>query len=208
MSRAPMPHITTICQVRFPKLENRLANVFRKFIFLTSLCSGTAARKKTSATVPCLWQKSQANTWHRAFLPWWRCHAAASRMENRKTALYSLLSNVVKQKTGELSRRMQRSFLYLILLKTPVALFQQFIDFFVVLDVFIRHGLPLCSRSRWRMQKSGWLLLFRNARIVIFDKYPPFVFCEEPPLNFDFHFFIIKIERCHAGIYGRSTFWR
>lgn len=30
---------------------------------------------------------------------------------------------------------MQRSFLYLILLKTPVALFQQFIDFFVVLDV-------------------------------------------------------------------------
>jgi len=50
---------------------------------------------------------------------------------------------------------MQRSFLYLILLKTPVALFQQFIDFFVVLDVFIRHGLPLCSRSRWKMQKSG-----------------------------------------------------
>ena len=43
-------------------------------------------------------------------------------MENRKTALYSLLSKVVKQKTGELSRRMQRSFLYLILLKTPVAL--------------------------------------------------------------------------------------
>ena len=47
MSSPPIPHMTTICQVRFPKLENRPINVFRKFIpFLTSLYFRAAARKK------------------------------------------------------------------------------------------------------------------------------------------------------------------
>jgi hypothetical protein len=47
MSNAPMPHITTICQVRFPKLENRLANVFRKFIvFLPPIVLRYGDKKK------------------------------------------------------------------------------------------------------------------------------------------------------------------
>ena len=42
-----MPHITTICQVRFPKLENRLANVFRKFIvFLPPIVLRYGDKKK------------------------------------------------------------------------------------------------------------------------------------------------------------------
>ena len=51
-----MAHITTIYHVRFPKLENRLANVFRKFmLFLCLLVLRYSGKKKeTSATVPCL----------------------------------------------------------------------------------------------------------------------------------------------------------
>ena len=41
-----MPHITTICHVRFPKLENRLANVFRKFIFSYLLVFRYGGKKK------------------------------------------------------------------------------------------------------------------------------------------------------------------
>ena len=32
-----MPHITTICHVRFPKLENRLANAFQNSMSLPPL---------------------------------------------------------------------------------------------------------------------------------------------------------------------------
>ena len=53
-----MAHITTICQVRFPKLENRLANVFRKFMVFRYLLVfryiGKGKKKETPATVPCL----------------------------------------------------------------------------------------------------------------------------------------------------------
>ena len=39
--------------------------------------------------------------------------------------------------------------------------------------------------------------------MVIFDNYSPQVFCEEPPLNFDFQSFIIKTERCYDEMIGK-----
>ena len=50
-----MPHITTICQVRFPKLEKRLANVFRRSIFIFPPYVPVPGKKKeTLATALCL----------------------------------------------------------------------------------------------------------------------------------------------------------
>ena len=37
MSRAPMPHMTTICHVSAPKFEKSAANVFQKFILFFCL---------------------------------------------------------------------------------------------------------------------------------------------------------------------------
>ena len=51
-----VPDITTICQVRFPKLEKRLSNAFQKFMFVHCLLTILSLRqeKKTPATAPCL----------------------------------------------------------------------------------------------------------------------------------------------------------
>ena len=54
MSRPPTAHMTTICQVRFPKLENRLANVVRNSILFPPKTGpggcGQETKKETPAT--------------------------------------------------------------------------------------------------------------------------------------------------------------
>lgn len=110
-----MAHITTICHVRFPKLENRLANVFRKFmLFLCLLVLRYSGKKKRPLPQYLVCDKSLKRTHdigHFAVMT-----LPCSRFPDHKTetALYSLLSKVLKQKTGVKSRQKWKSFLHLI----------------------------------------------------------------------------------------------
>ncbi len=89
-----MPHITTICQVRFPKLEKRLANAFQKSMFIASfeIC-GAMTKKETSATAPITVTKvsSEHMTSGISAVLTLPCSAPI-----RWSALYSLLSNSIK----------------------------------------------------------------------------------------------------------------
>ena len=96
-----MPHITTICQVRFPKLEKRLANVFRRSIFIFPPYVPVPGKKKRDpchSTLSVTKVSSQHMTSGISAVMTLPC----STPQALRNALYSLLSILIKSECSPL----------------------------------------------------------------------------------------------------------